>query len=57
MKVKELVEKLLQVDQELEVLHSDHDRWYYESSYLRVDRVTNGREDENGELVVIIESI
>ena len=56
MKVKELVEKLLQLDQELHVVHSDHDRWYYESSYVRVGYVVKGREDEEGELTVMIES-
>lgn len=57
MKVKELVEKLLQLDQELDVVHGDHGRWYYDSSYVRIAHVIDGREDEEGDLVVAIESL
>ena len=44
MKVKDLIELLSKLPEDMLVLHGDHDEWYYESDEPRVSWIAEGRE-------------
>lgn len=49
-----LIEQLQQFDPTMEVLHGDHDNWFYDPSFVSVIKIKGGRRDPAGEKCLCI---